>query len=257
MVESFGLGAAPLQDKTAIVTGIGPGIGSHVANAYADAGANVVLVARGAGKVQALADAINARGGHALAFPGDVGKKEDLDALIAAAREAYGAVDILFHNAAGNMTAPRETALQATDEDWELGFTVNLLAPFRLAKALVPGMKERGEGSIINVLTTAAFTPVLPFVAYGATKAGLAMLTRYLAKECGPEVRVNAICPGTISADGEALDVWKPLLPSIPLGRIGMASEVAPAALFLASRASSYITGQVLFVDGGRVSTAS
>jgi NAD(P)-dependent dehydrogenase (short-subunit alcohol dehydrogenase family) len=126
-------------------------------------------------------------------------------------------------------------------------------------------MKARGGGSIINVLTTAAFTPVttMPLAAYGSTKARLAMLTRYLAKECGPDIRVNAICPGTVAADSESADLragqpaWAPLLAGIPLGRVGVADEVVGAAMFLASPASSYITGQVIFVDGGRVNTVA
>ncbi len=248
-----------LDGRTALITGIGPGIGSHVAKAYAAAGANVVLCARSRDKLEVLAKAINDSGGRAIAVPADVGKKEDLERLLAEASAAFGAVDILFHNAAGVAVQRRAATLDSTDEDWELCFQVNLLAPFRLAKALVPGMRARGRSVIINVLTTAAFRPQQPFGPYGATKAGLAFLTRQLAKECAPEVRVNAICPGTISSDGVVREQWRGHMAhgSIPLGRIGMADEVVGAALYLASDASSYVTGQTIFVDGGRVNTVA
>ncbi len=250
---------AQLEGKTALITGVGPGIGVHVAEAYAEAGARVVLAARGAERLAAVAEGIVARGGKAVAVPADVGKKDDLERLLASATEAFGPVDLLFHNAAGVSTGPRETTLECTDEDWEAAFAVNLMAPFRLAKALVPGMRTRGHGVIINVLTTAAFRPLSPFGPYGATKAGLELLTRLLAKECAPEVRVNCICPGTISPDGKSREIWEQHFEAgaIPMRRVGLASEVVGAAMFLASDASSYTTGQTLFVDGGRVNTIS
>ena len=116
-------------------------------------------------------------------------------------------------------------------------------------------MKARGKGVIINVLSASAFRVSLPVVPYGVTKAALHTLTRYLAKACGPEVRVNALCPATISVDGEVWEAFRANLATTPFGRSGLASETVGAALFLASDASSYSTGQVVFVDGGRVNT--
>ena len=254
-----------LSGKTAIITGIGPGIGSHVASAFAEAGANVVLMARGADKVRALADTINARadtinaradGGRALAVPGDVGRKDDLDRLVKEASSAFGAVDIIFNSAAGGF-GPSKTALDASDEEWIDGLNVNVLAPMRLAKALVPEMKARGEGSIINVLTTSAFLPTLPYIAYGSTKAALHMLTRYLAKECGPEVRVNAISPGGVRPEPPEGGIVRDPTLRMPLQRTGYADDFVGAALYLASGASSYVTGTVLYVDGGHTATVT
>jgi NAD(P)-dependent dehydrogenase (short-subunit alcohol dehydrogenase family) len=255
-----------LDGKTAVVTGIGPGIGSHVARAFAAVGARVVANARSEARVEALVAEIKASGNDAVGVPGDIGSEAVIDRIVSAAVSTYGGADILFHNAAAGAGAPGTgNSLDLDDRTWHDAVSVNLFAPFRLAKRLVPVMVQQGQGSIINVLTTAAFTPVttIPLAAYGSTKAGLAMLTRYLAKECGPSVRVNAICPGTIAADAESAQVragqpeWAPLLSGIPLGRVGYADETVGAALFLASAASSYVTGQVIFVDGGRVSAAS
>jgi NAD(P)-dependent dehydrogenase (short-subunit alcohol dehydrogenase family) len=254
-----------LDGKTAVITGVGPGIGAHVARAYAAVGANVVANARTAQRVHDVVDDIVAGGGTAVAVPGDIGHRDEPARLVAAAQEHYGGVDIVFHNAMGGASpSATGTSLDLTEEAWSEAVDVNLLAPFRLAQAAIPVMKAGAGGSIINVLTTAAYTPVttLPLAAYGSTKAALATLTRYLAKECGPDVRANAICPGTIAADVETADersaqpMWAPLLAGIPLGRVGFADETVGAALFLASPASSYITGQVIFVDGGRVSTS-
>jgi NAD(P)-dependent dehydrogenase (short-subunit alcohol dehydrogenase family) len=138
---------------------------------------------------------------------------------------------------------------------WEEAVAVNLLAPYRLARMVVPEMKAVGKGSIITVLTCAAFTPIPPQFAYGSTKAGLHMLTRYMAKVCGPEVRVNAICPGSMSPDGAVRDAFAPHVAKNAIPRTGLASEAVGAALLLASDASSYTTGSVIFTEGGRVST--
>jgi NAD(P)-dependent dehydrogenase (short-subunit alcohol dehydrogenase family) len=245
-----------LAGQTAIITGVGPGIGEHVATAYAQAGARVVLFARSADRVQAVAESLERSGCEALAVQGDVAVDDDLRRLVESARDRFGSVDILFNNAAANNGVGVErTWLDISDEDWQACVDVNLLAPFRLAKALVPAMASKGRGVIINVISTAGFTvvPRIGAFAYGATKAGLMMLTRYLARECGPTVRVNALCPGTIDANGQMREIWKPLMADIPLGRVGCADEVVGAALFLASPASSYTTGQCIFVDGGRV----
>ncbi|MGE0387268.1 MAG: SDR family NAD(P)-dependent oxidoreductase [Gammaproteobacteria bacterium] len=249
-----------LDGRTAVITGIGPGIGETVARAYASAGANVVICARTQAKVEALAKSIAADGGNALAVTCDVGREQDIERLVAAAREAYGEVTVIFHNAfAGGGVEQGKSGLALTAQDWQTCLDANLLAPFRLAQAFVPDMKLAGRGSIINVLSTAGFTPVKNIAgwAYGATKAGLETLTRYMASECGPEVRANCICPGTIAPDGAVWDIWKPMMDKIPLKRAGFAREVAAAALYLASDASSFVTGQTIFVDGGRVNTAT
>jgi NAD(P)-dependent dehydrogenase (short-subunit alcohol dehydrogenase family) len=118
-------------------------------------------------------------------------------------------------------------------------------------------MKEAGYGSIINLLTCAAITPILPQLAYGTTKTGTQMLTRYLAKACAPEVRVNCICPGSMTADGTSTDQFERHLQTNAIKRPGRSEEVIGAALLLASPASSYTTGQTIFCEGGRTSTVA
>jgi NAD(P)-dependent dehydrogenase (short-subunit alcohol dehydrogenase family) len=259
-----------LDGRTAIVTGAGPGIGLHVARAFAASGADVVLCARNAERVRDMERAVLDTGGKAVGVVADVAEPDDLEALVGVATDRFGPVDIVFNNAYANPAwlpaaeadqagargrPPDKGVLDYSADDWQACFDVNVLAPYRLAQLVVPGMRERGRGVIINVLTVAAFRPAPPVVAYGVSKAGLEMLTRYLAKTCGPEVRVNAICPGSITVDGESWQVFEPMVAKIPVGRVGRATDVVGAALFLASDASSYVTGQVVFVDGGRANT--
>jgi NAD(P)-dependent dehydrogenase (short-subunit alcohol dehydrogenase family) len=247
-----------LDGKTAVVTGVGPGIGAHVARAFAAVGANVVLAARDAQRLAAVADEITADGGSALAVPCDVGVQEDLDRLVAAAQGSFGTVDILFNNAAAT-AIDRMGIFEHRASDWIDCVNVNLLAPYQLSRMLVPAMKAKGQGSIINVLSTAAFTVLDPLIAYGCTKAALAMMTRYLAKECAPEVRVNSICAGTTLPVGvpaeEAVGPMAGTISHVPMRRIGGADEYVGVALLLASEAATYTTGQCIFVDGGRVNT--
>jgi NAD(P)-dependent dehydrogenase (short-subunit alcohol dehydrogenase family) len=247
-----------LDGKVAIVTGIGPGIGEYVARAYGAAGAHVIVGSRTESRVMGLAESIRADGGQASGVVVDVTKRADLNRLVGSALELRGQVDVVFCNAPGSSGMGLDVdPLSLTDADWEHSVAVNLLAPYRLAQALVPRMKTGGGGCFINVLSTAGLTPIAGIggMAYGATKAGLQMLTRYLAKECGPQVRANAICPGTIDAAGEMRPMWAETIKGVPLRRVGQAAEVVGAALLLASDAGSYITGQTIFVDGGRVNT--
>jgi NAD(P)-dependent dehydrogenase (short-subunit alcohol dehydrogenase family) len=163
-----------------------------------------------------------------------------------------GGVDILINNATSS--GRPGSGLETTVEMWRNAVEMNVTAPFELCRAFVPEMRRRGKGTVINILSTAAFAVVPPMLAYGAMKSALWTMTKYLARECAPEVRVNAICPGTVQEGGELkVASWARLLPLTALGRVGDPDELACAALFLASDASSYTTGQVIFVDGGRV----
>jgi gluconate 5-dehydrogenase/7-alpha-hydroxysteroid dehydrogenase len=247
-----------LDGRTAIITGVGPGMGSHVARTFAAAGANVVLCARDGPKVEALAAALQADGHAAVPVAADVGTPDGVDDLVARATQAFGTIHILYHNATARALVPGGDPLALTDDEWQACFDVNVMAVVRLARTLLPGMRAEG-GSIVTVLTTAAFvpTPDISAWAYASTKAALLTLTRNIATECAPHVRANAICPGPIVAaidsDDPRWPLWRAQIGSIPLGRVGLAAEVEAAALFLASEASSYVTGQVIFVDGGRV----
>lgn len=249
-----------LDGKVAIVTGVGPGIGQYVAQAYAAAGAKVAVCARTTSQVEAVCAAIAADGGDAFGMTVDLAHSDQLQQFVAETQQAFGTVHILFNNAASFAGIDFEGIVRdpfsLTDADWQAHFDVNLMAPYRLSKAVVPGMKAAGYGSIINVTAVAGYRPKADIaqMAYGSTKAALTMMTRYIAKECGPEVRANMICPGSVHATGEMRDFWRSSLPLVPLGRIGRAEEVVGAALLLASPASSYTTGTTIFVDGGRAS---
>ncbi len=246
-----------LDGRTAIITGAGPGIGAHVARAFAELGANVVVTARTPGKAEGVAEQIQKRGGKALGLTLDCAKARDLDTLVEQARRTFGPVHILFNNAAVGPLPITASIWDTTDEDWEQCVAVNMLAPFRLARHLVPDMKRAGYGSIVNLLTCGAFTPILPQIAYGSSKSALHLMTRYLAKAAAPEVRVNCICPGSISPDGIVDERFAPHIQTNAIKRTGRAEEVVGAALLLASPASSYTTGQVIFCEGGRVGTIS
>lgn len=246
-----------LDGRTAIVTGVGPGIGEHVAKAYAEVGARVVCAARTGERVERVAKEIQAEGGEAVAVAADVSRAEDLRGLVDAAHETFGPVDVVFNNAHAGSIPIDADPWAIDDEVWETSVAVNLLAPYRLASLVVPEMKAAGRGSIITLLTCAAFMPIPPQLAYGSTKAGLAMLTRYLSTVAGPEVRVNAICPGSMTPDGSTREAFAAHVPKNAIPRAGRADETVGAALLLASDASTYTTGSVVFVEGGRVGTIS
>lgn len=249
-----------LDGRTAIITGIGPGVGEHVARAYAEVGANVVLAARGTEKIERLAAEINALGGgRAIAVTTDVGSKEDLVRLVAAAREAFGPIHIVFNNAAAGVVGIEAGIWGNTDEVWKTAMDVNVLSSYRLAELVHPDMEAHGKGSFITVQSCGGFTPLLPAIAYGVSKAALAMLTRHLAKAMAPACRVNSICIGSMSPDGIELEHHKgyKLAERNAIKRFGAAGEAVGAALLLASDASSYTTGSIIWTEGGRVGTIS
>jgi len=246
-----------LDGRTALIVGADPGIGAHVARAFAEAGANVVVSSRSSERMMALAAEIRAAGGRALGVAGDAGKAQDMEIVVNRSEREFGPVHVLFYNAFAGSQPIDSEVFDGDEEQWATAIAVNLMGPYQLAKRLAPGMKTAGYGSIINLLTCASFTPILPQLIYGSTKAGLHMMTRYLAKALGPDVRANCICPGSMSPDGRVNPKFAALLEKNAIKRTGLADEVVGAALLLASPASSYTTGQVIFCEGGRVSTIS
>jgi NAD(P)-dependent dehydrogenase (short-subunit alcohol dehydrogenase family) len=250
-----------LDERTVILTGVGPGVGEHVARAYAELGANVVISARSQERLDRItADINNKDGGRALAVAADAGQRADLDALVAKARDTFGPIHIVFNNAAAGVVYAAEGGLWAnTDEVWRTAIDVNVLATWRLAEMTAADMMEHGKGVIISVQSCGGFTPIPPAVAYGVSKAALAFLTRSLAKALAPHTRVNALCVGSMSPDGQEADIHKGLglAERNAIKRFGAADEAVGAAILLASVASSYTTGSTIFVEGGRVGTIS
>jgi NAD(P)-dependent dehydrogenase (short-subunit alcohol dehydrogenase family) len=256
-----------LDGQVALVTGASRNIGAAIAGSFALAGADLLLVARSAEQLGAVAAAIRAQApdSRVRTTVADVGDRVQVDRLVEHVLAEFGRVDVLVNNAYSAGLEDGKSFLELPDETWESVFEANLYAPLRLTRALAREMLERDSGgNVINVISGSGFLPnsapghlPAPTMApYGVSKAALWMLTRYLAAELAPLIRVNALCPG-LTSEGGAMRVEEPyerLLSSgaIPLGRIGRPEEIAGAAVYLASPAASYTTGEVLICNGGR-----
>ncbi|WP_454882512.1 SDR family NAD(P)-dependent oxidoreductase [Sphingomonas oryzagri] len=250
-----------LDGRTAILTGVGPGVGEHVAKAYAELGANVVISARSQDRLDRIATEINALdGGRAVAVAVDAGEKADLQKLVDTAHDRFGPIHIIFNNAAAGVVYAKDGGLWAnSDAVWKTALDVNLMATWRLAEMTTEDMQAHGKGSIISVQSCGGFTPIPPAVAYGVSKAALAFLIRSLAKALAPHTRVNALCVGSMSPDGQEADIHKGLglAERNAIKRFGAADEAVGAAILLAGDGSSYTTGSTVFTEGGRVGTIS
>ena len=246
-----------LAGRTALITGGGRGIGKAIARRFAEEGANVVIASRKMENLQAAADEFKGLPGRTLPVACHVGRKDDLEKLVAATEAAFGPVDILVNNSATNIG--QGPALDVTDEAILKTYEVNVLAPMRLIRLTAPKMFERKRGSIINIASIAGLRPQNFGLVYSSTKAALIMMTRTWAIEFGPHnVRVNCIAPGLIQTDFSSYfwnneDYMAELRASQPLPRVGQPEEVAGMALYLASDDASYVTGQVHIVDGGAI----
>jgi len=247
-----------LTDRVAIVTGSGRGIGKGIALALADAGANVVVVARTAADIEATAAEIIAKGRRALAVPTDVREPEQVADMLQKTMDAFGRVDILVNNAGG---FSRAQVLDMDYEVWEDTLKENLTSIFICSKIIAGQMAQQKEGNIINISSIAATGPWPGAAAYGVTKAGIINFTQTLAEELAPyNIRVNVITPGFIKTPGtdklwKAKPEWLQVLDKIPMHRRGDIDEIATTAIFLASDASSYITGESIIVAGGLSTT--
>ncbi len=245
-----------LAGKVAIVTGGGRGIGKACARRFAEAGANVVIASRKLENLEAAAKEMAGLPGKVVPIACHVGKKEDVERLVAETEKQLGPVDILVNNSATNIG--QGPSLKIEDEMLDKIVEINIKAAIRLIRLIVPKMIERKSGgSIINMASIAGLRPQQGGLLYSFTKAGLIMMTRCWAQEFGPQnIRVNAIAPGLIQTDFSEF-FWKnPGLRSViesqqPIRRIGQPDEIAGMALYLASDDSAFVTGQVMVVDGG------
>jgi NAD(P)-dependent dehydrogenase (short-subunit alcohol dehydrogenase family) len=247
-----GLSRFSLSGKVAVVTGASKNIGAAIARGYAEAGADLLLVARGAARLESHARALREETGrHIETFAADVGLPGSAHAIADYAASTLPPVDVLVNNAMAG--SAQSHVLQIAGSEWDSVLAVNVLAPYRLCQAFGTGMVDRGGCSIINVLSGSGFLPTPGLAAYGASKAALWMLTRSLALETAPHIRVNALCPGITSEDGRPHHpAQEQLLDAVPMKRLGRAEEMVGAAIYLASDAASYTTGEVIFVNGGR-----
>ena len=243
-----------LEGKVAIITGGGTGIGRSIALQFAEAGADVVVGSRTQANLEKVAEEVRTLGKRSLAVPVDITKKAEIDNLVQKVIDEFDAIDILVNNA-GRFLGER--LIDTPEEHWDQIMNVDLKGHYLCSQAVARIMMERKSGKIINVASDLGVRAAQDGGAYCIAKAGVFMLTKVLAKELAPyNIRVNTILPGLIRTpmsegtytNPERLKWWKN---ATLLGRIGEPEEVANAALFLASDASSYITGHTIYVEGG------
>ncbi|MEE9278277.1 MAG: glucose 1-dehydrogenase [Dehalococcoidia bacterium] len=245
-----------MAGKAVIVTGAGRGLGKGMALALADAGADVVCAARTRDQIDETADEIRARGRRALSIVTDVTDAKQVDALVQQTLTQWGALHVLIASAGAAAATALKDLTDISDADWRATIDANLSAAFFTARAVVPHFRERGGGVIINVAANAGMRGDPRLLAYGAAKAGVVNLTRALASQLATDnVRVNCIVPGFVLTqtphDAEEINVARNRGRFIPAARLGEPWEVGPLALYLASDASSYVTGETFVIDGG------
>jgi 3-oxoacyl-[acyl-carrier protein] reductase len=249
---------ALLDGKVALITGAGSGQGRAASIRFAEQGARIAVADlndEGAAETVAL---VEDAGGKAIALHADVSLRADCDAMVTATVEAFGRLDVLYNNAAIQMSG---RLVETTEDQWDITIATNLSAIFWACRAAIPHLAEDGGGSIINTASVLGLIGSEGYAAYGAAKAGLVALTRQIATEHGPAVRANVIAPGSIDTPrfrkvvaemGDAGDEFlSGLLGNIPLHRLGTAEDVSGIALFLASDLSAYTSGAVVPADGG------
>lgn len=247
-----------LTGRVALITGGSRGIGRAIALGFAQAGANVVIAGRKQAALDAVAVEIRKAGGTALPVAAHAGDEPALESLVEKSLTTFGRIDILVNNAATNPHFG--PLLDATPAQWDKIMQVNLRGAYLLCRLVVPGMREHGGGSIINMASVEGLRPSKGLGVYSVSKAALIMLTLALAQELGPDgIRVNALAPGLIKTDFSAALWQSPAIAEAatartPLRRIGDPDDVVGAALFLASPASAYVNGAFITVDGGLMS---
>jgi len=244
-----------LTDRVVLITGASRGIGRAIAEAYAEAGARVVLTSRTQETLDDVAADIEAGGGTALPVAAHVGEMNAIQELLATVDDAFGGVDVLINNAATNPHFG--PVLSAEDSHWDKTFDVNVKGYWRMVKACAPSMRERGGGKVINIASIAGEQPMAGMGVYGVTKAGVRMLTKVLGAELAAiDVQVNAIVPGFIKTKFSQA-IWDndqlsdAVLDATPQHRMADPSELTGLALYLGSSDSDFVTGSAFRIDGG------
>lgn len=245
-----------LPNRVAIVTGAGRGIGKAIALTFADAGADIVIAEIDKSLAEQTAVEIGARGRKALVAPTNVCVPGQVSRMVEQTLKEFGKIDVLVNNAGG--WSVKSPVLEMKDKDWDECIALNLKSVFLCCKAVGNVMVRQKSGAIVNMSSLSGFVPYTDAPHYAAAKAGVASLTQTLADELAPhKVRVNALAPGSVETelvkrihrDQPGLREFR--LKTIPLGRLGRPEDIAAAALYLASDASDWVTGEIMFVRGG------
>ena len=246
-----------LTGKVALVTGSSRGIGEAIAVAYAQAGAKVVLASRKQADLDAVAARIRDSGGEVLAMAAHTGDTVAIRAVVEEAKAKFGSIEIVVNNAATNPHFG--PILTAEESHWDKILDVNLKGYFRVIKACVDTMQTRGGGKIINMASVAGLEPEPMMGVYSVSKAAVLMLTKVLAAELAPfNIQVNAIAPGFVKTKFSSI-LWQTpqineaILKAIPQKRMAEPEEIAALAVYLASSASSFVTGSTFTIDGGQM----
>lgn len=244
-----------LAGKVAIITGAGSGIGRACALAFAKEGAKVALVGRTKGKLDAVAKEI---GNAAFVQSGDISKKSDIESIVQATVEHFGALHVLVNNAAALIAG---TAESHTEAEWDATFNTNVKGVWLMSRAAIPHMRNAGKGSIVNISSVIGLVGARNRLAYSASKGAVTLLTKAMALDHAPEqIRVNCICPGIVETElverfiSQAPDpeaARKQRIALHPLGRFGKPEDIAPLAIYLAGDESAWVTGNAYPIDGG------
>ncbi len=242
-----------LEGQVAIITGASGGIGRGTSMLLSEAGAKVVLAARGATNLFKVADELRSLGRYAMAVPTDVTVPGQLDSLVSRTLSEYGRIDIVVNVAGGT---PPTAALAVTDDELDAAFNFNVTSAFHLSRICALHMVKSGGGSIVNISSAMSHRVDSGFVAYGTAKAALNHMTRLLAHEWAPHIRINAVAAGAVRTEALSIisnvpGMEQAMTEATPMKRLGEPDDIACGVLFLASPAASFITGKVLEIDGG------
>jgi len=242
-----------LEGKITLVTGAKRGIGRTIALTFAEAGSDVIICGRNIPDLEEVVDEIKSFGRRSLAVKTDVSRKNEVDNLVGQIVKTFGTIDILVNNA---VVYARGPLVELSEEEWDNTLDIGLKGYYLCSQAVAKYMIEKQNGCIINMASTAGIRPTGRQGAYSVIKAGGIMLTKLLAVELAEyNIRVNALAPTVVKTELVNEEVLRDFMTQLPMGRLTEMSELAAAALFLASDAASYISGHTLIVDGGRINT--